>query len=566
MVNKKQKKNKSGGQQFLSDKQFVRQRMQTLPIGDCYITSSITENGEGYVVVSRTHTGGRISFACYLVDAWCCGVKDSLFKLRLEDYEFEDFIKHIDGQQCSYEEAHNWVYGSIAYAEEAGIAPDKSFLLTKYFLQEDTDDIPLIEFDFGKDGKHCLVAHSRLEASRYLPLLKKNLGEGRFDYILPGEMADDPYLDDEEDVNQVVARGDQPETSQILRTMSKEALLYLNMQLWLNLDSSHDVYWLRREYRKQVFSEPERILMFLSNEDINILKAYIEAKNEHHTRSVGILIPEAHHHNMLELTGLAWRRFEDDGEYRMYVAADFAEKVTPIIDNVSNSDDFQRIRFVECFIEGLANLYGDVSIEYVKQQLRKHFDLGNNNEVQKVLDYTYDHSLSLKMSYHTTINDVEPDSNEHFDRLIFFMTRYGWRDFKREHDILSRIDMPHREFSKNEIINAGYSGGVVIPNAHQQEFEAFLRLIGHENDAQDICFDLWFFAAHEGDRELGSRNYKTYFEDVVISASAKEMAKQNISREEAMQQMEEYMNHMPRWTLRGHSPAESAGTTAVPGL
>ena len=155
-----------GSSQFLSDEQFIRQRMRALTLGDCYITDGITEHGEGYVVVSRKHTGGRISFACYLVDAWCCGVKDTFYRLRQEDFEFDDFINQIDGQPCGYDEAHNWVYGSIAFAEEAGIAPDKSFALAKYFLEEGTDDIPLIEYPFGKDGKHCLVAHSRLEASQ----------------------------------------------------------------------------------------------------------------------------------------------------------------------------------------------------------------------------------------------------------------------------------------------------------------------------------------------------------------------------------------------------------------
>lgn len=52
----KKKKNKFGGQQFLSDEQFVRQRMRALQVGDCYITDSLMESGEGYVVVSRFGT------------------------------------------------------------------------------------------------------------------------------------------------------------------------------------------------------------------------------------------------------------------------------------------------------------------------------------------------------------------------------------------------------------------------------------------------------------------------------------------------------------------------------
>ena len=107
---------------------------------------------------------------------------------------------------CSYEEAHNRVWGSVAYAEEAGIAPDKSFRLTQYMLDEDTDDVPLIEYEYGKDGKHFLTCNSELEASRYLALMRKNLGEGNYHFIVgigdPGfgeEDEDDDHHD--EDLN-----------------------------------------------------------------------------------------------------------------------------------------------------------------------------------------------------------------------------------------------------------------------------------------------------------------------------------------------------------------------------
>ena len=95
-------------------------------------------------------------------------------------------------RECSYEEAHNWVYGAIAWAEEAGIAPDKSFAITKYMLEEDTDDVPLIEYEFGYNGKHLLMANNNLELSKYLPLMKKNLGEGNFAFTIKTDFDEAP--------------------------------------------------------------------------------------------------------------------------------------------------------------------------------------------------------------------------------------------------------------------------------------------------------------------------------------------------------------------------------------
>ena len=63
----KKKTNKSEQQQFLSPEKFIKTRARSLKIGKCYRTSELFNMGEGYVLVSRLHTGGKISFACYLV-------------------------------------------------------------------------------------------------------------------------------------------------------------------------------------------------------------------------------------------------------------------------------------------------------------------------------------------------------------------------------------------------------------------------------------------------------------------------------------------------------------------
>lgn len=200
MAKKKQKKQQ--GQQFLSPEQYIKQKARSLEIGACYVSDDIEEMGEGHVIVSRKHTGGRVSIAFYLIDIWCVGVKDSFYRLRLEDDEFKEMIDtyRLGLRECCYDEAHNWIFGAIAFAEEAGIEPDKSFKVTRYMLEEDDDNIPLIEYEYGKNGKHTLVTHTRLEASRYLPLLEKNLGKDNFDYILNADDEDwDDDLDDDDD-------------------------------------------------------------------------------------------------------------------------------------------------------------------------------------------------------------------------------------------------------------------------------------------------------------------------------------------------------------------------------
>ncbi len=194
---KNKKKQQSQNQQALSPDKFIKQRARTLKMGKCYIDDTITTVGEGFVVVTRQR-GDNYCVSVYLVDIYCLGVKDSFFNVNMNEEELEEILSRFDKRECSYEEAHNWVYGAIAFAEEAGIKPHKSFNLTQYMLEEDSEDVPLIEYEFGKDGKHLLMG-SHQEIRLYLPLLERTLRKGNFDYIMRPSLDDDDYLDDDDD-------------------------------------------------------------------------------------------------------------------------------------------------------------------------------------------------------------------------------------------------------------------------------------------------------------------------------------------------------------------------------
>lgn len=191
----KKKKYKKQPRQGLSDEKFIKQRMRQLPIGDCYMHGDIDSTGAAIILITRCHSHGKYSIGEFLVDSYCLGVKDSKAMLRYNEWEYSELLKHLkDLKKISYEEAHNRIYGAIEFAEEGGISPGRTWLINQYFLEEDTDEIPLIEYQYGKDGKHILVAKNRLEASMYIPTLKANLGDN-FDYVIP--------FDDEEDYDDI---------------------------------------------------------------------------------------------------------------------------------------------------------------------------------------------------------------------------------------------------------------------------------------------------------------------------------------------------------------------------
>lgn len=201
---KKKTKNKSKGQKQppLSPSRFMREKARTYPIGKCYIAPTTwQENGMAHVIVTRVRPSGNLIMASFLVDTFCLGVKDAWYNENITPYDFEKHLDKyhngMDVEEISYNEAHNLIYGAIAFAEEGGIKPSKDFDPAGYILEEDTDDVPLIEFEFGKDGKHLLMVSPSRKEMPYFNTLKENLGDN-FHYVMP--FGDDESYDDDDDV------------------------------------------------------------------------------------------------------------------------------------------------------------------------------------------------------------------------------------------------------------------------------------------------------------------------------------------------------------------------------
>ena len=204
MAKKKSKNNSKGQKQpALSPYRFMREKARTLPVGKCYIAPpDWQESGMAHVIVTRVRPSGNLVMTSFLVDTFCLGVKDAGYHENMTPSDFEEYLnnyrKGMGLEEISYNEAHNILYGAIAFAEDGGIKPNKEFDPAGYILEEDTEDIPLIEYDFGKNGKHFLVVNPDRKEMPYYHTLKKNLGDD-FEYVMPfGEEYEDDSDDDDE--------------------------------------------------------------------------------------------------------------------------------------------------------------------------------------------------------------------------------------------------------------------------------------------------------------------------------------------------------------------------------
>lgn len=202
---KKKVSNKSARRQLgkISPEKFMREKVRTLPIGKCYVTPGWKDVGIADVIVTRIRRDGNLVVVSFLVDTFCLGVKNASYKVDMAEDQLAEFLRESDHEEVSYEEAHNIIYGAIAFAEEGGIEPAKSFATACRILEEDTDDVPLIEYEFGSEGKHLLVVDDDRNELRYVGTLREHLGEENFKVVMPLD-DDDDYEEDDDDYNPFV--------------------------------------------------------------------------------------------------------------------------------------------------------------------------------------------------------------------------------------------------------------------------------------------------------------------------------------------------------------------------
>ena len=200
---KSKSKHKAHNQQGkLSPERFFCEKARNQPIGKCYVSPpDWKEEGIVNVIITRERKNGNIVLACFLVDTFCLGVKNVSYDDDMPEDLFKDYLmgfeENLGLDEISYTDAHNLILGAVEFAEEGGIEPHKKFVIAQYILEEDNDEIPMIQFEYGKDGKHFLVPFDRSEIA-YIPTLQKNLGDN-FDYDMPLDFDDEEYYDEDFD-------------------------------------------------------------------------------------------------------------------------------------------------------------------------------------------------------------------------------------------------------------------------------------------------------------------------------------------------------------------------------
>jgi len=196
----------------LSPENYIRKKSRNLPIKECYINKDWRKSRFCNIIIVRQHANSNVSFCIYIVDLGCLGVKETLYQFNMPTEIFEDFLREGLSDKMvlikiSYKLAHNIIYAGIEYAESYGFSPCKDYTsITGYFLEEDTNAIPLIKIACGgKDGNPLYVntgTDSTAREKQVLAQLEKTAGEGNYRFIAKDDVHNEftnDYYEEEED-------------------------------------------------------------------------------------------------------------------------------------------------------------------------------------------------------------------------------------------------------------------------------------------------------------------------------------------------------------------------------
>jgi len=165
----------------------------TSPIHECLAPNTLFETGIGYVVIARKTNDGLIAVSAFVLDVFCLGVKNALFKVSSE-IEYETKIKHqllSSGDDEQYENIHpacarKLIEGAASYAKELGFFPHRDYKDAKVlFGNIDVNACPE-KYVYGKNGKPFYISgpnESAGQSKRIVDQLRKRCGEENYEYI-----------------------------------------------------------------------------------------------------------------------------------------------------------------------------------------------------------------------------------------------------------------------------------------------------------------------------------------------------------------------------------------------
>ena len=362
------------------------------------------------------------------------------------------------------------------------------------------------------------------------------------------------HEDNDADNLQLHPAGGMPEPIKLISVVgkiTKGELVDFAEELGFDIDESISEKQYYKQYAKAMLDNPVKVLKQLPLEDLNVL-GYLK---DHPTEGNIVDCYDNYYCLIVTVYGLVTHWWDDEDLLYIQVPEDLWKAMSPHIEEVMNDPAVQHRIVIESFVLGLANLYGQVSVGFVEQELVRTDMVKTIEEAKATLAIVSKDSLLMKFIIHQTDSyDNKPTADN-----LLYLSRYGWdvpNNLALEIKKHESLAGDYKLFTKHEIIYAARTPIPQIANPAQKAFSNLLTNdIGMNKwQAMEVCHSLWFLEMHKHDNAYDNteNTVATYFRDYVLDGYN---CSDSLFRK-AMELLDDYLNNMPHWQLKGHTPEE----------
>jgi hypothetical protein len=162
-------------------------RAAEVPIQHCLLSADLCELGIGTMILARGVTCHHLAVGVFLLDVFCLGIKDAMFK-SLESDELAMYLEKTSAGSPPVSlqpaDARKLLRDLAAWSESIGFAPHRDFATVERIFGNINADQSEANFPFGRDGKPFYIPgpfDSPTLVRRRVEQLQKHLGDDGFE-------------------------------------------------------------------------------------------------------------------------------------------------------------------------------------------------------------------------------------------------------------------------------------------------------------------------------------------------------------------------------------------------
>ena len=162
-------------------------RAAEVPIQHCLLSADLFELGIGTVILARGVTRHHLAVGIFLLDVFCLGIKDAMFK-SLEGDELAMYVEATNAGSppvsLQPSDARKLLRDLAAWSQSIGFPPHRDFAAVERIFGDVSAAASDADFPFGHDGKPLYIPgpfESATVIRRRIEQLQKHLGDGGFE-------------------------------------------------------------------------------------------------------------------------------------------------------------------------------------------------------------------------------------------------------------------------------------------------------------------------------------------------------------------------------------------------